>query len=100
KVVAAAAIEVGSTPPVPDARLHAVAADLARNARGLRPPPSDVVRFLATHQGVIEPDPAINTLTGPAYIPGVYDRYRQSLGRVFKKGDWNRVGVALLQNKD
>jgi uncharacterized protein YkwD len=100
KVVSAAAIEVGVAPPVPDARLHAVASDLAHNARGMRPPPSDVVRFLANHHGVIEPDPAIYTLTGPAYIDGVYDRYRRSLGPVFKKGEWNRVGVALVQQND
>ena len=29
-----------------------VAADLARSSRGMKPPPSDVVRFLANHQGV------------------------------------------------
>jgi uncharacterized protein YkwD len=100
KVVAAAAIEAGVTPPVPDARLHAVASDLAHNARGLKAPPSDVVRFLANHHGVIEPDPAINTLTGPAYLPGVYERYRTSLPHMFKKGRWNRVGVALVQHKE
>ncbi len=97
KVVLAAAKDAGTTPPVPDARLHAVAADLARSSRGMRPPPSDVVRFFANHHGVIEPDPAIYTLVGPAHIPSVYEQYRRSLPRVFRRGEFNRVGVALLR---
>jgi uncharacterized protein YkwD len=58
------------------------------------------VRFFANHQGVIEPDPAIYTLTGPANIPGVHEQYRRSLGRIFKRGGWNRVGVASLRRGD
>jgi uncharacterized protein YkwD len=98
-VIATAAIKAGVAPPVSDPRLHAVAVDLAHNARGLKAPPSDVMRFLVNHNGAIEPDPAINTLTGPAYLPGVYERYRVSLPHMLNKGAWNRVGVAILRRE-
>ncbi len=97
KVVAQTAKDAGRPVPVLDARLNRVAADIAHLSRGMRPPPSDAVRFLANHQGVVEPDPAIYTLVGPANIPGVLEQYRRSLVKVFPRGQWNRVGLASLQ---
>jgi uncharacterized protein YkwD len=93
KVVAEAARKLGRPPLVIDPRLNRLTADIAANSRGMRAPPSEVVHFLANHQGVIEPDPAIYTLVGPANVPGVLEQYRRSVGRVFERGAWNRVGV-------
>lgn len=92
-VVAEVAKTAGVSPPVPDARLHQVALDLARSSRGMQPPPSEVVRFFANHQGVVEADPAIYTLMGPYNPRGIQERYRRSLGKVFRRAAWNRVGL-------
>ena len=41
--------------------------------------PSEVVRFLSNHYGIIEADPIIYTLRGPADEATVLERYQRSV---------------------
>ncbi|HEY0709799.1 MAG TPA: CAP domain-containing protein [Polyangia bacterium] len=100
RVVAEIAKAEGRTPPIPDARLHRVSLDVARASRGNQPPPSDALRFLINHQGVIETEPAIYTLTGPPNHPGIKESYRGPLGKLFARAAWNRVGLGSQMKGD
>ena len=83
----------GHPPPAPDERRNILASDIARLSRAERPPPSEVVRFLSNHHGVVETDPVIYTLRGPDLESGALEHFRAALPRVFKRGAWNRIGV-------
>jgi uncharacterized protein YkwD len=100
RVVAEIAKAEGRTPPVPDARLHRVSLDVAGASRGNQPPPSDALRFLINHQGVIESEPAIYTLTGPPDHPGIKESYRRPLSKLFSRAPWNRVGLGSQMKGD
>ncbi|HEY0712729.1 MAG TPA: CAP domain-containing protein, partial [Polyangia bacterium] len=69
-------------------------------SRGNQPPPSDALRFLINHQGVIESEPAIYTLTGPPDHPGIKESYRRPLGKLFQRAAWNRVGLGSVMKGD
>jgi uncharacterized protein YkwD len=86
--------------PIPDERRHALARDIARLSRADRPPPSEALRFLANHYGVVEADPSIFTLRGPAYEASALEHFRISLPRLFRRGTFNRVGVGWSRGKD
>jgi uncharacterized protein YkwD len=86
--------------PIPDERRHAMARDIARMSRADRAPPSEALRFLANHYGVVEADPFIFTLRGAAHEPGALERFRRSLPRLFRRNTFNRVGVGWHRGKD
>jgi uncharacterized protein YkwD len=95
----------GLPPPLVERRLLQMAADVARVARSGELPPSEVVRFLANHHGVIEPDPVVFALHGqitqqppaPDEERIVLHRYETAMANVFDRGAWNRIGVAVAQ---
>jgi uncharacterized protein YkwD len=90
----------GVQAPVPDDRHNALAHDIALMSRTERPPPSEAVRFLTSHYGIVDTDPLIFTLRGPADRPSALEHFRRALPRVFTQangGRWNRVGVGYLQ---
>jgi uncharacterized protein YkwD len=90
----------GVQAPVPDERHNALAHDIARMSRTERPPPSEAVRFLTSHYGIVDTDPLIFTLRGPADRPSALEHFRRALPRVFTQpagGRWNRVGVGYQQ---
>jgi uncharacterized protein YkwD len=116
ELAAEAARASGRVPPVSEERRNALAADVARLARGERPPPSEVMRFLASHYGLPETDPLCYTLRGPDEVmlerggrtaasakkdapapaglrPQALEEFRKAFGRVFKMAPWNRMGV-------
>jgi uncharacterized protein YkwD len=95
----AAARAAGMPPPAPDDRLNALALDIARLGRGQESPPSEVLRFLASHHGVVEADPVIYTLSGPDHEESALVHFREAIPRVFKRAAWNRIGVAVLRSK-
>jgi uncharacterized protein YkwD len=86
--------------PVADDRRHALARDIARLSRADRPPPSEALRFLANHYGIVEADPSIFTLRGPAHEPSALQHFRNSLPRLFRRSSFNRVGVGWTRGKD
>lgn len=90
------AAEVHHSVPLPDPRMQATAADVARLTRGAKTPPPDVVRFLANHHGVIETDPVIYTLHGPADPARVLARFAHDLPAVLQQGTFNRVAAATF----
>jgi uncharacterized protein YkwD len=84
--------------PLPDARLHRVAAEVAQGSSGGKPPPYDVVRFFLSHHGVVETEPALFLLQGAADDgAGALARYEQALPAAFRTTPWNRIGVAVLR---
>ena len=91
--VAESAEGSGAAAPVPEERRHALARDIARLSRVERPPPSEAVRFLTSHHGIVDTDPLIFTLRGPADEPSALEHFRRALPRVFRRGRWNRVGL-------
>jgi uncharacterized protein YkwD len=88
----------GSVPiPIPDERMHSLARDAARLARRGRPPPSETVRFLGNHYGIIEPDPILYTLHGPADEETVRQRFRLEVPAMFRGSSWNRLGLGTFR---
>jgi uncharacterized protein YkwD len=96
EVVAEAATAAGSQPPIPGERYHAFARDFARLARADRGLPSEALRFVIAHHGIVDSDPQILTVSGSDNRPGVLEHFRRDLRRVFgPKADpqFNRVGI-------
>jgi uncharacterized protein YkwD len=93
--VTAAAKAAGAPLPMPDERLFDLAADLARVSPPRRQVPSEVVRFLSSHYGVVDPDPIIYTLRGPADEPSTLKRFDQALPGMFRRSNWNRLGIGV-----
>ena len=83
--------------PVPDPRLHNLAGDLARMDRRGSYPPSEVVRFLSSHYGIIEADPILHTFRGPADEEAYLKRFRLEVPAMFRRGRWNRLGVGTAR---
>jgi len=96
--VSAAARAAGVAVPLPDDRMFALAADLARLSPPRRQLPSEVVRFLSSHHGVVDPDPIIYTLRGPADEASTLKRYEQALPNMFRRSSWNRLGVGVWRD--
>ena len=92
-----AARAAGAPIPMPDERLCDLAADLARLAPPRRQLPSEVVRFLSSHHGVVEPDPIIYTLRGPADEASTLRRFEQALPSMFRRSAWNRLGIGVFR---
>jgi uncharacterized protein YkwD len=86
----------GLPAPISDDRFNALARDIARLSRVQRAPPSEVLRFLTAHYGIVDSDPQILTLVGPNDADSTVRRFRQDLPRAFRSeapGHWNRIGV-------
>jgi uncharacterized protein YkwD len=95
--VGEAAKAAGAPVPIADERLCALAADLARLAPPRRQLPSEVVRFLSSHHGVVDPDPIIYTLRGPADEASTLRRFEQALPNMFRRSAWNRLGIGVFR---
>ncbi len=97
-LVAATARRMGATVPLPDERLSRLAADVARLARVSRAVPSEVVRFLSYHYGIIEADPVLYTLRGPPEEDATLARYQRSVPGMLGRAPWNRLGVGVSRS--
>jgi uncharacterized protein YkwD len=82
--------------PEPDARLDAALDDLAHNLRSDDLPALEVVDFLLTHYGIVEPSPHLLLSRATA---GADREIRQQAGKeiaeVIKTGSVGRVGVGI-----
>jgi uncharacterized protein YkwD len=98
EVVAEVATSAGSAAPVPDERYHGFARDFARLARPERGLPSEALRFVVSHHGIVASDPQILTVSSADDRPGVLAHFRQAMSRLFgPRADpqFNRVGVGF-----
>jgi uncharacterized protein YkwD len=94
-LIAAQARRVGAPAPATDERMAQLAADVARLARSVRSLPSEVVRFLSSHYGVVEADPILFTLRGPRDEGPTLERFERAVPGMFSRTAWNRVGVGV-----
>jgi uncharacterized protein YkwD len=94
-LISVQARRVGAAVPAPDERMARLAADVARLARSVRSLPSEVVRFLSSHYGVVEADPVLFTLRGPANEATTLERFEQAVPGMFRRSAWNRLGVGV-----
>jgi uncharacterized protein YkwD len=94
-LIAEAARRADVPTPIPDERLSRLAADVARMARQTPTLPSEVLRFLTSHHGIVEADPVVYTLRGPANEQTALERYQRSVPSMLGRTPWNRLGVGV-----
>jgi len=96
-----AAAAVPTPAPLRDGRLDLVAADIARATVGKRLPSFDAIEFLVHYYGIVEPEPYLVMVRGPARadLSLLADLDRDMPG-VFKMGDWRRIGVGIKRGSD
>lgn len=100
-VVGEVAVELGLPAPAADARLYAVAADLATLLEGDALPPYDAVEFALSHHGLIEPSPQLVVIVADGDDPGaVVLALRPKLPEALSAGDFGRVGVGTAPAAD
>src|SRR5688500_18777197 len=87
--VGVAATDAGVPPPLGDERRHALARDIARLYRTDRAPPSEALRFLIGHHGIVDTDPHILMVRGPDNEASATEYFRRGLPRVFHNATWN-----------
>ncbi len=96
-----ASVSVSAPMPLRDGRLDLVATDIARATVGKKLPTFDAIAFLVHHYGLVEPEPYLVMVLGPAQADAVLlsDLAKQAPA-VFRMGDWRRIGVGVQRGKD
>jgi uncharacterized protein YkwD len=93
---ARAAAREGLPPPARDARLDAVADDLARGSPDGETYALPLVSFLLGHYGVVEPTPNLSFVRGANGTDAELVAYfRPQLPQLLRRGAWRRVGVGV-----
>jgi uncharacterized protein YkwD len=84
------------TPPVSDARLDQAMNDLAHNLREDDLPALEVVDFLLTHYGIVEPSPHLLLSRATAGADReIREQTTKEIAAVYKAGPVNRIGVGI-----
>jgi uncharacterized protein YkwD len=88
-----AARGLGRQAPQADERLFRAARDLAASGH---PPTSELVSFLLSHHGVVEPDPFVTQVsTAPHGEEGLLDHMRPRFRQDLSTTRWTRVGLGV-----
>jgi uncharacterized protein YkwD len=83
-------------PPRADARLDQAMNDLAHNLREDDLPALEVVDFLLTHYGIVEPSPHLLLSRGTAGADReIREQTTKEIGEVYKAGPVDRIGVGI-----
>jgi uncharacterized protein YkwD len=96
-----ASVSVSAPTPLRDGRLDLVASDIARATVGKKLPSFDAIAFLVHHYGLVEPEPYLIMVRGPAQAdPSLLTDLARQIPPVFKMGDWRRLGVGVKRGSD
>ncbi len=97
--VARAAAALGRPAPARDTRLDRVADDLARAVRGGELASFDVVAFLLSHHGIVEPEPSLVLSAGAAGAEAaLVDHLAPQIPHVMGQGHWGRLGIGVARS--
>lgn len=88
-------------PPVRDGRLDSVANDVARGTPGEQQPSFELVAFLLSHYGIVEPEPQILFVRGgPHAEDAAVDLVRPQVPSILRALTGVHLGVGLLRNEN
>ena len=100
QAVAEAAVAAGLPAPVRDTRLDRAADDIARGTPAGQQPSLELVAFLLSHYGVVEPQPNLVLMRGGLQPDkGIVDHLRPQLPAILRMGPNQRLGIGVLRGQ-
>ncbi len=96
--VLAAAAKLRRKVPVRDARLDHAADDIAQATREGNLPSFELVAFLLSHYGLVEPEPSLVVLRGGAGAErSLLAHLEPQLPGILSQGGWSRLGIGIAR---